>query len=567
MVRDGAEDLRLRARSARRRSLHQVPEDPQRRRLRRLHRRRPALPQLAHPHGAARRLRPRPDHRRLPPRGALRRRQAHRAEAAGEGRLSISAPSTDDIIRDREELSEQFRALKELQQMAKNYGFDISRPAANAREAVQWLYFGYLAGVKEQNGAAMSLGRTTTFLDVYFERDLRGRDDDRIAGAGDHRRLRHQAAHRPLPADAGVRRSLRRRPDVGHRVDRRDGRRRPIARDEVELPDPADALQPRPGARAEPHDLVLAEDCPTGSGGSRRRSPSTPARCSSRATRSCGGPGATTARSRAASRRWSSASRCSSSAPAPTSRSASCTRSTAAATRSAASRSVRRSEPVKGDVLDFDDVIARFDKMMDWLAGVYVNAMNIIHYMHDKYAYERVEMALHDYAPMRTMAFGIAGMSVVADSLSAIKYAKVRRRPRRRPGSITDYQTEGQVPALRQQRQPRRSAGGVAGQHVHEQAAEASDLPQRAAHAVRADDHVERRLRQGHRQHAGRAAPGRAVRPGREPDARTGQSRHSCVRGVGREDPVPRRGRRHLAHDLDRARRGWAGSTRIASRT
>jgi formate C-acetyltransferase len=105
------------------------------------------------------------------------------------------------------------------------------------------------------------------------------------------------------------------------------------------------------------------------------------------------------------------------------------------------------SDPVTGDTLDFDDVIDRFERMMDWLAGVYVNAMNIIHYMHDKYAYERIEMALHDYAPLRTMAFGMAGLSVVADSLSAIKYAKVRvvRDPN---GLVTDYVTEGQFPTF-----------------------------------------------------------------------------------------------------------------------
>jgi formate C-acetyltransferase len=100
---------------------------------------------------------------------------------------------------------------------------------------------------------------------------------------------------------------------------------------------------------------------------------------------------------------------------------------------------------VKGDVLDFDDVLARFEKSMDWLAGVYVNAMNIIHYMHDKYAYERVEMALHDYSPLRTMAFGMAGLSVVADSLSAIKHAKVRV-VRDATGLVTDYKTEGEFP-------------------------------------------------------------------------------------------------------------------------
>jgi formate C-acetyltransferase len=104
-------------------------------------------------------------------------------------------------------------------------------------------------------------------------------------------------------------------------------------------------------------------------------------------------------------------------------------------------------EPVSGDVLDFDDVIGRFERTMDWLAGVYVNAMNIIHYMHDKYAYERVEMALHDYAPVRTMAFGMAGLSVVADSLSAIKHAQVRV-VRDSTGLVTDYVTSGAFPAF-----------------------------------------------------------------------------------------------------------------------
>src|SRR5438477_4999927 len=100
---------------------------------------------------------------------------------------------------------------------------------------------------------------------------------------------------------------------------------------------------------------------------------------------------------------------------------------------------------VEGDVLDFDDVLEKYDRMMDWLARVYVNAMNVIHYMHDKYAYERLEMALHDYAPLRTMAFGVAGLSVVADSLSAIKYAKVHVI-RDENGLITDFETEGDFP-------------------------------------------------------------------------------------------------------------------------
>ena len=109
------------------------------------------------------------------------------------------------------------------------------------------------------------------------------------------------------------------------------------------------------------------------------------------------------------------------------------------------SRSDLHRQPVQGEFLEFDDVAIRFEAMMDWLAGVYVNAMNVIHYMHDKYAYERIEMALHDHAPLRTMAFGMAGLSVVADSLSAVKFAKVRV-VRDETGLITDYQTEGTFP-------------------------------------------------------------------------------------------------------------------------
>ena len=134
--------------------------------------------------------------------------------------------------------------------------------------------------------------------------------------------------------------------------------------------------------------------------------------------------------------------------------------------------------------------------MMDWLAGVYVNAMNVIHYMHDKYAYERIEMALHDYAPLRTMAFGIAGLSVVADSLSAIKHAKVQV-VRDETGLITDYKTEGDVPEVRQQRQPGGPPRVLGRQHVHEQAAEVPDLPERRPHPVGPDHHVERGVRQG----------------------------------------------------------------------
>ena len=214
---------------------------------------------------------------------------------------------------------------------------------------------------------------------------------------------------------------------------------------------------------------------------------------------------------------------------------------------------------MKGDYLDFDDVIGKFEKMMDWLAGVYVNAMNIIHYMHDKYAYERIEMALHDYAPLRTMAFGMAGMSVVADSLSAIKYAKVRV-VRDETGLVTDYQTEGEFPLFgNNDNRVDQLAAWVVSTFMNK-LRKYPDLSQRPPHAVDSDHHLECRLRQGDRQHAGRPPAGRAVRPRRESDARPRQPRHPRRGRIGRQDSLSRRRRRHLAHGDHGAGRSRAES-------
>ena len=175
---------------------------------------------------------------------------------------------------------------------------------------------------------------------------------------------------------------------------------------------------------------------------------------------------------------------------------------------------------VQGDYLDFDDVLDKFDTMMDWLAHVYVNAMNVIHYMHDKYAYERIEMALHDHHPFRTMAFGMAGMSVVADSLSAIRYAKVRV-VRDKTGLVTDYQIEGDFPKFgNNDNRVDHIAAGLVSRFMNK----LRKYPTyRNAHhsSVHPDDHFERRLWEEHRQYSGRPPSRGAVRPGRESDART----------------------------------------------
>ena len=253
----GAQDVRLRARPEGRRGLHEVPQDPQRRRLRRVHRRHPEVPQLAHPDRAARRLRPRPHHRGLPARGALWSRAASRAQAEREGRARRRDVHGRDHPRPRGALradprpqgaAGDGRPLR-LQHLGSGRERQGSGPVAVLR--------------LPRGGEGAERRRDVARKNIDLPRRLlrarpRGGCPQRVAGPGDHRRLRDQAAHRALPAHAGVRRAVRRRPDLGHRVDRGHGRRRPTARDEDELPLPADALQPRPGAGAEPDDLVLA---------------------------------------------------------------------------------------------------------------------------------------------------------------------------------------------------------------------------------------------------------------------------------------------------------------------
>ena len=355
-----------------------------------------------------------------------------------------SRPSSEDIIRDREELSEQIRALQELKEMAGKYGFDISAPARTAREAVQWLYFGYLAAVKEQNGAAMSLGRVSTFLDIYFERDFAaGRlteeqaqeiiDDfviklrivrffrtpeydelfagdptwvtESIGGMGDDgRSLVTKTSFRMLQTLYNLGPAPEPNLTIWYAARLPEGFRRfaaKVAIDTSALQFESDEIMRRTwgddGAIACCVSPMLVGKQMQFFGARANM-----AKCLLYAIN--GG------RDEKSGEQVGPAS-----------------------------------EPVKGEYLDFDEVVDRLEKMMDWLAGVYVNAMNVIHYMHDKYAYERIEMALHDYAPVRTMAFGMAGLSVVADSLSAIKFAKVKV-VRDETGLITDYQTEGEFP-------------------------------------------------------------------------------------------------------------------------
>jgi formate C-acetyltransferase len=353
-------------------------------------------------------------------------------------------PSTDEIIRDREELSEQIRALKELIKMAASYGFDISGPARTAKEAVQWLYFGYLAGVKEQNGAAMSLGRVSTFLDVYFERDLAAGTlteeqaqeivDDFVIKLRIVRFLRTPEYDDLFAGDpTWVTESIGGMGDDGRSL---------VTKTSFRLLQTLYNLGPAP----EPNLTIWYS--PRMPDGFRRFSAKVAIDTSSiqfendeimrsawgddGAIACCVSPMLLGKQMQFFGARANLAK---------------CLLYAINGGRDEVNgeQVAPKREPVKGDVLEFDDVLARFEKTMDWLAAVYVNAMNVIHYMHDKYAYERIEMALHDYAPLRTMAFGMAGLSVVADSLSAIKYAKVTV-VRDETGLVTDYRTEGTFP-------------------------------------------------------------------------------------------------------------------------
>jgi formate C-acetyltransferase len=360
-----------------------------------------------------------------------------------EKRSLDAAMSSEDIIRDREELSEQIRALQELQLMASSYGFDISGPARDAREAVQWLYLAYLGAVKEQNGAAMSLGRTSTFLDIYFARDLAARtiteqqaqeiiDDfviklrivrflrtpeydelfagdptwitESIAGVGDDgRSLVTKTSFRFLHTLYNLGPAPEPNLTIWYSPRLPDGFRNfatKVAIDTSSIQFESDEIM----RRALGDDGAIACCVSPMLLGKQMQffgARANLAKCLLYAIN--GGRDEITG------------------------------------------EQVGPTGAVKDEYLDFNEVIDKFEKMMEWLAGVYVNAMNIIHYMHDKYAYERLEMALHDYAPLRTMAFGMAGMSVVADSLSAMRYAKVRAI-RDDTGLVIDYQTEGDFP-------------------------------------------------------------------------------------------------------------------------
>ena len=380
------------------------------------------------------------DYRRVALYGIDRLIEAKKAEK----RSIDGAHSTDEIIRDREELSEQLLALSELKEMAAKYGFDISKPAATAKEAVQWLYFAYLGAVKEQNGAAMSLGRTSTFLDAYFERDLAAGlinevqaqeiIDDFVIKLRIVRFLRTPEYDALFSGDpTWVTESLGGISEDGRSlVTKTSFRYLQTLYNLGPAPEPNMTVFWSPKLPAGFKNFCAKVSIDTSSIQYESDELMRPAWGDDTAIACCVSAMRVGKQMQLFGARVNLAK---------------CMLYAINGGRDeiTGDQIMPAFEPIKGDVLELDAVLKNYDIAMDWLARTYVNAMNVIHYMHDKYAYERIEMALHDYNPLRTMAFGIAGMSVVADSLSAIKYAKVKV-VRDETGLVTDYVTEGDFP-------------------------------------------------------------------------------------------------------------------------
>lgn len=357
---------------------------------------------------------------------------------------AISSDFTSDIIREREEIYDQIQALEELKVMAEKYGFDISKPASNAKEAVQWLYFAYLGTTKQQNGAAMSIGRVSTFLDIYFERDLANNviTEEEAQEIMDHfvmklrmiRFLRTPEYDQLFSGDpVWVTESI-----AGQGIDGRTL----VTKNSFRVLHTLETLGPAP----EPNLTILwSNNLPQGfKDYAAKLSINTSSiqyenddlmreywgddygiACCVSAMRIGKQMQFFGARANLAKTLLYAIN--------------------GGRDEVSGKQITAKFEPVSSEYLGYDEVWRKFDTMMDWVAKTYIEALNIIHYMHDKYCYESLAMSLHDREILRTMACGIAGLSIVADSFSAMKYAKVKVI-RDDTGLAVDYEIEGDFP-------------------------------------------------------------------------------------------------------------------------
>ncbi len=351
---------------------------------------------------------------------------------------------TEELVREREEFAEQIKALEALKVMAQKYDLDISKPATSAKEAVQWLYFGYLAAIKDQNGAAMSLGRTSSFLDIYFERDLK---NGKLTEEGaqeimDHfimklrmvRFLRTPEYNELFSGDpVWVTESI-----GGMGIDGRTL----VTKNSFRILHTLENLGPAP----EPNLTVLwSTRLPRGfkeyTTGLSIKTSSIQYENDDLMRKFWGddyGIACCVSAMRIGKQMQFFGAR------------ANLAKTLLYAINGgrdekSGKQITPKFAPITSEYLDYNEVMEKFDNMMEYVAKIYIKALNAIHYMHDKYSYEAIEMALHDRDILRTMACGIAGLSVVADSLSAIKYAKVKVI-RDETGLAVDYQIEGDFP-------------------------------------------------------------------------------------------------------------------------
>ena len=361
-----------------------------------------------------------------------------------EQHASIEGEMRPENIQLKEELAEQIRALKDLKIMASYYGFDISKPASNAKEAVQWLYFGYLAAVKEQNGAAMSIGRTSTFLDIYIERDLKNGviTESEAQELIDHfiMKLRLVKFARTPEYNAlfsgdptWITESI-----GGMGVDGRTM----VTKNSFRYLHTLENLGPAPEpnmtvlwSKRLPHNFkeyAAHISITTSAIQYENDDLMRPVHGDDYAIACCVSSMVVGKEMQFFGAR------------------ANLAKCLLYAINGGVDERLKEQvgpkyRPITSEYLDYDEVMEKYDDMMEWLAGLYVNTLNVIHYMHDKYCYEKLQMALHDRDVKRYFATGIAGLSVVADSLSAIKYAKVKTI-RDENGIVVDYEVEGDYP-------------------------------------------------------------------------------------------------------------------------
>ena len=351
---------------------------------------------------------------------------------------------TDDVIRLREEIAEQIRSLKGIKEMAKIYGYDISNPAKNAKEAVQWLYFGYLAAVKTQNGAAMSIGRISTFLDIYIERDLKAGTitESEAQELIDHLTMKLRMvkfaripSYNQLFSGDPVWATLE---VAGIGVDGRSM----VTKNDYRFLHTLENMGPSP----EPNLTVLYSSALQDA--FKRYAANISIKTSSIQYENddvmkpvwgddysicCCVSATQTGKEMQFFGARANLAKCLLYAI------------NGGVDEKSGEQVGPNYKPITSEYLDYDEVMERYDKMMDWLAGLYVNTLNLIQYMHDKYYYEAAELSLMDTDLKRTFATGIAGFSHVIDSLSAIKYAKVKTI-RDKNGIVKDYEVEGDFP-------------------------------------------------------------------------------------------------------------------------